>query len=147
MNGQVWFFSTNESQSASTLEFRVKKNKNCPYPANLAQKARTVEFVSVPVNQNAFLGSNVTFNCTATGFPRPNITWTKDNDSDSVQYNPRLKIILTGDGNNSFSQLAIKEVKSEDYGTYHCVANNSAGEKISSATLEYRGISCHVFAV
>jgi len=117
----------------------------------LAQKAWTVdtkspEFVSVPVNQTAFLGSNVTFSCTATGFPKPTITWAKDNDSDSVQYSPRLKI-LTGDGNNSFSQLAIKEVKSEDYGTYHCVANNSAGVKISNLALEYRSISCHVFAV
>jgi len=117
----------------------------------LSQNAWTVdtkipEFVSVPVKQTAFLGSNVTFNCTATGFPKPTITWAKDNHSDSVQYNPRLKI-LTGDGNNSFSQLAIKEVKIEDYGTYHCVANNSAGLRCSSATLKYGGISCHVFAV
>lgn len=117
----------------------------------LAHKAwteytKSPDFVRIPVNQTAFLGSNVTFSCTATGFPKPTITWAKDNDSGSVEYNPRLKI-LTGDGNNSFSQLAIKEVKSEDYGTYHCVANSSAGVKISSATLEYRGISCHVFAV
>jgi len=79
----------------------------------------------------------VTFNCTATGYPKPTITWVKENDSSSVQYNSTPEI-LTGDGNSIFSQLVITEVKSNDYGIYHCVAKNSAGVKTSSATLGYR---------
>ena len=101
------------------------------------------EIVNVPVNQTAVLGSNVTFNCTATGYPKPNITWKKDNNSGSVEYKPTLTT-LTGDGNNIFSKLVITEVKRKDYGVYRCVAKNSAGVKIASATL---GISCYVFAV
>ena len=103
------------------------------------------EFVNVPVNQTAFLGSNVTFNCTASGYPKPTITWEKDHDSGSVQYNPTAEI-LTGDGNSIFSQLVITDVKSKDYGTYQCIVNNSAGVEISSTTLA-RGISFYVFAV
>ena len=72
-------------------------------------------FVNVLVNQTAFLGSNVTFNSTATGYPKPNITCQKENDSGSVQYNPAAKN-LTGDGNSTSSQLVITEVKSKDYG-------------------------------
>ena len=101
-------------------------------------------FVNVPLNQTAFLGSNVTFNCTATGNPKPTITWEKVNDSGSLEYNLTAEI-LTGQSNSIFSQLAIKEVKSKDYGIYHCVAKNSVGEKISIAVLGSRGISCYVF--
>ncbi|XP_020628948.1 peroxidasin homolog isoform X2 [Orbicella faveolata] len=111
---------------------------------NPTKKDKSPEIVNVPVNQTAVLGSNVTFNCTATGYPKPTITWVKENDSSSVQYNSTPEI-LTGDGNSIFSQLVITEVKSNDYGIYHCVAKNSAGVKTSSATLGYRGIFCCVF--
>ena len=107
---------------------------------------KSPEFLNVPVSQTAILGSNVTFNCTATGYPKPTITWAKENDSGPVLYNPTAEI-LTGDGNSIFSQLVITEVKSRDYGTYHCVARNSAGVNSSSAALGPRGISCYVFAV
>ena len=107
---------------------------------------KRLEFVNVPVNQSAFLGSNVTFNCTVTGYPKPTITWEKINDSGSLEYNLTADI-LASDGNSIFSQLVIKEVKSKDYGIYHCVAKNSVGEKSSFAVLESRGIFCYVFAV
>ena len=107
---------------------------------------KRLEFVNVPINQTAFLGSNVTFNCTATGYPKPTITWEKVNDSGSVQFNPTAEI-LTSDGNSIFSQLVITEVKRKDYGIYHCVAKNSVGDKISIAVLGSGGTSCYVFAV
>ena len=88
----------------------------------------------------------MTFNCTASGYPKPNITWEKVNNSGSVQYKPTPKI-LTVEGNRIFSQLLITEVKSEDYGIYRCVARNSAGIKNASALLGYKGISWYAFAV
>ena len=107
---------------------------------------KPIEFVDVPVNHNASLGSNMTFNCTATGYPKPTITWEKVNDSGSLQYNLTAEI-LTSDDNSIFSQLVITEVKSKDYGIYRCVAKNSVEEKISIAVLGSKGISCYVFAV
>ena len=105
-----------------------------------------LEFVNVPVNQSATLGSNVTFNCTASGYPKPTILWEKVNDSGSVQYNLTTEI-LPGNGNSTFSQLLITEVKSRDYGIYICVARNSVEEKISIAVLGSRGISFYAFTV
>lgn len=129
LRGLQWFYSIKLSTYLSLSIHSVDKSP---------------EIVNVPVNQTAVLGSNVTFNCTATGYPKPTITWVKENDSSSVQYNPTPEI-LTGDGNSIFSQLVITEVKSNDYGIYHCVAKNSGGVKTSSATLGYRGIFCCVF--
>ena len=105
-----------------------------------------LEFVNVPVNQTASLGSNVTFNCTARGYPLPTIFWEKVNDSGSVPHNVTTEI-LPGNGNSIFSQLVITEVKSKDYGIYRCVAKNSVEEKISTAVLGSRGISLYAFAV
>lgn len=81
------------------------------------------------MNQTADLGSNVTFSCAVTGHPKPEITWAKDNDLYSLEFNPRAKV--TANGGRSLSQLVMTGIKSEDYGKYHCVANNSAGVKAS----------------
>ena len=96
------------------------------------------QFADVPANQTASIGSTVTFNCTVTGHPRPTITWTKDNDSHSVQSCPRAKIIT--DNDKGLSQLVITGVTSEDYGKYQCVANSSAGVKESQVAFLYPGV-------
>ena len=81
------------------------------------------------MNQTADLRSNVTFSCTFTGHPKPDITWAKDNDLYTLEFNPRAKVMT--DGGRSLSQLVMTGIKGEDYGKYHCVANNSAGVKES----------------
>lgn len=101
----------------------------------LLQDIHTLQFVNVPVNQTASIGSTITFNCTVSGHPKPTITWTKDNDSHSIQSSPRAKIITVDD--KGLSQLVITGVTSEDYGKYQCVANNSAGVKESQAAFLY----------
>ena len=85
------------------------------------------------MSQSAVIGSNAAFNCTATGYPKPTITWKKDNDSYSVKYNPRARVIA--DEGNGVSHLVITGVRSDDYGKYQCVANNSAGVNTSRAAL------------
>ena len=81
------------------------------------------EIVNVPAKQIAAHGSNVTFNCTATGYPKPNITWGKDNNSGSVKYNLTPNI-LRGDGNSIFS-----------FGAYYWemdqISNVSRGTKLN----------------
>lgn len=95
------------------------------------------------MSEGAVIGSNVTFNCTATGCPKPTITWKKDNDSHSIQ----AKVIT--DDETTLSQLVITGVTREDYGKYQCVANNSTGVKTSRAALLHQIgqaiISCFVF--
>ena len=93
------------------------------------------EVVENPKNQSVFIGSNVTFNCTAMGLPTPAISWMKNNNSYAVTSNVRARVV--SDNKNNHSQLIITEVKIEDNGKYQCVASNSAGERTSSAAFLY----------
>ena len=96
------------------------------------------DFVEVPQNQSAGIQSNVTFTCKATGLPRPSITWTKDNDSDFLQSNPRARVITNVEIGHS--QLIITGVNFEDYGIYQCLARNEAAVKKSRLAYLYPGI-------
>jgi len=60
---------------------------------------------------------SVHLECYATGFPRPDITWRRDDNS------------LLPDGNAIYrgNRLEIEVVKKEDRGTYYCVADNGVG--------------------
>ena len=93
------------------------------------------EVVENPKNQSAFIGSNVTFNCTAMGLPTPAISWMKNNDSYAVTSNVRASVVP--EKKNNHSQLIITEVKIEDNGKYQCIARNSDGERTSSAAFLY----------
>ena len=93
------------------------------------------ELVGVPRNQSTDIGANVTFKCTATGLPKPSISWIKNNDSFALQSNPRVTFI---DNPHSLknhktmqSQLFITGVKKEDFGKYQCEAKNSGGKNLS----------------
>ncbi|XP_066023963.1 cell adhesion molecule-related/down-regulated by oncogenes-like isoform X1 [Pocillopora verrucosa] len=93
------------------------------------------ELVGVLRNQSTDIGANVTFKCTATGLPKPNISWIKNNDSFALQSNPRVTFInnphsLTNH-KTMHSQLFITRVKKEDFGKYQCEAKNSGGKNLS----------------
>ena len=91
------------------------------------------EIVEGPENQSVSIGSNVTFSCTAKGFPRPKIHWIKKNASYPLQSNPRASVIQDSGANRN--QLFITGVKMEDYGKYQCIANNSIGAGTEEAVL------------
>ena len=94
--------------------------------------AQNIQIIEYPKNQSAFINSSLTFNCTATGHPRPTISWVKNDDPYALQTNPRVeeKVILL-DNKTVRSQLLLTGTKMEDIGKYNCVANNSAGERVS----------------
>lgn len=89
------------------------------------------EIVEGPKNQRVSIGSNASFSCTVKGLPRPTIYWIKDNASYHLQSNPRASVIQERNANDIRSLLLITGVQKEDYGKYHCIANNSAGRKES----------------
>ena len=97
--------------------------------------AQNIQIIEYPKNQSAFINSSVTFNCTATGHPRPTISWVKNDDPQALQTNPRVeeKVILF-DNKTVRSQLLLTGTKMEDIGTYHCVAHNSAGKRVSTVS-------------
>ncbi|WAR30600.1 HMCN1-like protein [Mya arenaria] len=75
----------------------------------------------IPVRETSFIinnGQNIVLPCRATGRPRPKLTWEKDGVTIS-RSNSFLRILRNG--------LAIPFARSEDDGTYTCVATNAAG--------------------
>ena len=92
-------------------------------------------FLEVPRNQSVYIDSNVTFDCNATGLPKPSISWIKNDDFYTLQFNSSAK-----DKKSIHSELFITKVKKEDFGAYKCVAMNSVGKKVSlSAFLSPKG--------
>ena len=87
------------------------------------------------MNHSAGIGSNATFHCTASGYPKPKIIWTKDNDTNILQSNSKAKVVTNLQ--KGHSQLVITGVKDEDYGEYRCVASNRAGSRTSKAARLY----------
>ena len=92
-----------------------------------------LKLIGVPRNQSADIGANVTFNCTASGFPKPTISWIKNNDSSALRSNLRVKFInSTMDDKSIQSQLLlIIGVKMEDFGKYQCKAESVVGKNLS----------------
>ncbi|CAH3104229.1 unnamed protein product, partial [Pocillopora meandrina] len=82
--------------------------------------------IEVPMNQSVYIDSNVTFDCNATGLPKPSISWIKNDDFHTLQSNSSAK-----DKKSIHSELFITKVKKEDFGVYKCVAMNSVGKKVS----------------
>ena len=87
-------------------------------------------------------GNSITFNCTADGFPRPEIIWKKDNQV--LVDTSRLKIELFEDVNanrsmsipgvlQSTGKLTIMDLRGSDNGSYSCRADNEAnlGDEIN----------------
>lgn len=73
----------------------------------------------------------VLFKCLATGYPTPTITWRKDGQP--LQSDTRHTMTESG-------ALKIIDPKFSDEGSYECVAQNSAGEIVSKAALNYFGV-------
>ena len=89
-------------------------------------------FVKTPSNiEVSVRDRQVLFKCLATGYPTPTITWRKDGqplESDT-------RHVMTENG-----ALNIIDPKFSDEGSYECVAQNSAGEIVSKAALNYFGV-------
>ena len=79
-------------------------------------------FTSRPSNQTVIEGTNVTFRCSASGNPHPDISWLKDG-----------KTVAEGD------TLSL-ETSKNDSGKYWCLAKNGVGETIN--TTVYLDVQC-----
>ena len=79
-------------------------------------------------NQSVTYNSSPQFNCSLSGFPTPEILWTKDG------------VNLTN--NNT---LTIRQARLEDSGKYTCSANNSEGSKNSTFWIEVAGGTVFIY--
>ena len=65
-----------------------------------------------PLKQSAEL------HCMATGYPQPNIIWSKDGEV--FQHKGRIRILSNG----TLTTLHIRKIKERDAGRYRCTASN-----------------------
>ena len=91
------------------------------------------KLIGVPRNQSADIGANVTFNCTAIGFPKSTISRIENSDSSALQSNLRVKFInnFMDDKSIQSQLLLIIGVKMEGFGKYQCKAESVIGKNLS----------------
>mgnify|MGYP001195513494 CR=1 FL=1 len=80
-----------------------------------------------PRDQIVSKGSNVTINCEAEGFPKPNITWFLNN----TQLTPSDKYII----NTESDTLLVLNAEVGDQGIYKCVASNQGEDSKQGALI------------
>ena len=88
-----------------------------------------------PVHQSVIDGDPVNFTCSATGVPRPKLTWTLDGQKLPLGINQRKF------ERDSFleSFLEMQRATKEMAGTYKCTAENKANRTSYSTTLQVFG--------
>lgn len=87
------------------------------------------QVMQLPQKLEAVEGQPFSFRCNATGKPPPKIEWIKDRTQQNLENADRFIIDgITG-------QMTIGRVTDDDYGTYTCVAKNSAGVSESKTML------------
>ena len=103
-----------------TLISLTPEDLNCSQPT----------FVKIPLDIviSSRPPSRAYFYCQASGHPTPTITWLKNR----VQLDTDEHYVILDDGT-----LEIHQPGKDDEATYHCLARNSAGQKVSEARLMY----------
>ena len=74
------------------------------------------------INQSVTYNSPLQFNCSLSGFPTPEVLWTKD-----------------GMNRGKKNTLTIPQARFEDSGEYTCSAKNPTGSKKSTFWIEVKG--------
>ena len=88
-------------------------------------------FQASPASSSAALGSSVTLQCTADGYPAPSIEWVhfgrvlRENDETIVVEEERVNATVT-------ITLTVVDIQTESYGEYSCRASTTVGEAVDS---------------
>uniref|UniRef100_A0A663EBZ7 Leucine rich repeat, Ig-like and transmembrane domains 3 n=1 Tax=Aquila chrysaetos chrysaetos TaxID=223781 RepID=A0A663EBZ7_AQUCH len=82
------------------------------------------------------LGSNVLLRCDATGYPTPQLTWTR---SDNIPVNYTVIQETPGEGVR-WSIISLTGISYKDAGEYRCKAKNLAGMSEASVTVTVVGV-------
>ena len=94
--------------------------------------------VANQMNYTVDEGNSLTFECTATGIPAPEITWLRDGVELNSTSDPRIKFGIASDAmpisrddNETVLEvtrnLNLTDIVDEDSGSYVCMATNIAG--------------------
>ncbi|KAM4626556.1 uncharacterized protein O3C94_019598 [Discoglossus pictus] len=110
------------------IEFKAEDSESCCFEFQVTEAPP--KFKTELLNQTASLGTPGCFQCVVIGSPLPSVTWYKDDEL--IQGS---KYIIEEE-TPGFHKLIIKNVESNDEGTYKCLASNKDGIVESSALLK-----------
>ena len=92
-------------------------------------------FTVTPTMADKYPQESVTFKCSATGTPTPEIAWFHNGQKVPPSTTGRIQI-------NSKNDLTFISLQSGDKGSVQCAATNDAGEILSRALLRVKGEKC-----
>ena len=93
------------------------------------------EFVKrLPAEETVEEGTTVSFACKVVGFPKPSVTWYKDDDV--IGNDARAKI----DIDENVHSICLKDVSKCDGGVYRCKAVNLEGSSANNLYVSVKGI-------
>ena len=93
------------------------------------------EFVKrLPAEETVEEGTTVSFACKIVGFPKPTVTWYKDDDI--IANDARAKI----DVDENIHSICLKDVSKCDGGVYRCKAVNLEGSSTNNLYVSVKGI-------
>ena len=96
------------------------------------------EITQGPVGAARMLGENVTFTCTATGLPIPDITW---NDTSGIDISVQAGDDMIINDTARQSQITVSDLQLSDFGMYTCTATNQFASVSDAALLECKCIT------
>ncbi|XP_003468047.2 leucine-rich repeat, immunoglobulin-like domain and transmembrane domain-containing protein 3 [Cavia porcellus] len=115
-----------EPKRLSGIPFQKAELEHCLKPSVMASATKLT----------SALGSNILLRCDATGFPTPQLTWTR---SDSSLVNHTVIQESPGDGVR-WSIISLTGISYKDAGDYKCKAKNLAGASEAVVTVTVVGV-------
>ncbi|XP_019363471.1 PREDICTED: obscurin [Gavialis gangeticus] len=137
--GQYSAFITNSAGSAYTSARLVVKDpeeKEEPPETDAQEQLVPPRFLERFTNKRVKKGVSITFSVKVEGNPLPSITWLKEESKEDVLWikpeTPGYKLASS----NMHHSLILLDVGKKHSGTYTCIATNTAGQSICTASLD-----------
>ncbi|XP_065644078.1 immunoglobulin superfamily member 10 isoform X11 [Hydra vulgaris] len=100
----------------------------------------SLSFLTQPSSEeNVYLGSSITLNCTVQGYPKPSVNWLTYNNNRTTISSPKV-LVETQDNIILEILLTINSITFDDNGTYTCVTSSSDVIKTTNTTLNVKSI-------
>lgn len=128
LNGTLSIYNLNQDSTGyyqCTIENEIGKRSSGATVGIISENVFPV-FTEKPSDIDAIAESTILFNCRASGFPRPKITWSLRGQL--ITSTQRYNLLPSGD-------LEISSLKVSDAGVYTCRAENNIGSVVHRAAL------------
>ncbi|CAL8320053.1 unnamed protein product, partial [Arctogadus glacialis] len=121
-----------ESADSLQLDRKLEERSEFRKKMNSDSLCHPPEFVVRPRGQTVWEGRTLKLHCTVAGWPKPRVTWYKNNVLIDAKVHPEK---YTTESNYNMHSLEIKNCEFLDTALYHASALNIKGESSATATI------------